>query len=1123
MAQTEHEIRAYLLGQLSEADEEQFELRLLTDPDFAEEYDIVVNEITDDYVADRFEGEELKLVEEHFFRSTQRRDKLKFALALKERKQQKDIHKRRVFPPYLAIAASILVVVGAGFGIWRVFFYQSDLNKGLVALRSAFSKERPLEARLSDFNYAPLANQRGGPAKTDYFQRDLAANLLLKEVSDHPSAKSHHALGQYYLAEHKFEPAIDQFRAALGLDPQNAKIHCDLGAALLEEAKVQSSGPDKGKELETFARSLEELNRALELNSSLLEAHFNRALVSQYMMLPRQAEAAWKDYLQRDGNSPWADEARRNLKLLEESGRQSSPNAENAIRNFLDARRSQDDKVAWEILRQNYTSAGNQVTNSLLDSLLESKTSSASTNPNSPLSLLSYLAKLELSKAGDRFTADLVRQYERASPKLRPLLADAHQHMKAGYALFTKSKFAEAIAEYNDAKLGYERAGDTVETAFVDYQLAHCYVFLPDLDKAEHVFKRLAANCEANAYRWLFAQCLFDLAHVSADSREYSKALDYSNRALAKFEQAGDVNGVLKCLTQLADVNQWLNRIDRSLEYLSRGLALASETSAAPAQRWGILVQMALDMNSVQLPTVALCYQKEALSLALETGIPLYISRSYGYLGSAYAALKRYPEAISEATQAFEIGRGIPESTGGLEIMAKSSQQLGDIRRQAGECDKAVEAYDKSILLYEKLNLDYYQYVAHKGKLLCFTAGSDELAVCEELQTVLDLSKLYRSRITVESQRNSFFDMEQSVYDLAIHYEFAKDPVKAFEYSEESRARSLLDSVQMGAKVEQKGDGPDLNLAAVANPMSLAEVQKRMPGTTQILQYILIAPAEPFLDKSKFLCIVPDKVLNRLAYGALVSPATARYLIEDYDIGIALSSSTFADLSAAAERKAGPFEEKLLIAGDPRFNKFDFASLADLPSAAREAQAVSAFYNKRRVLLRGEATETAIRSEIQSADVVHLATHYILNSRSEMLSGFPLTPERSHLAGQKNSDGFLQSYEIYGLNLSRPRLVILSACQTGVEQQYSGEGAISAARPFLAMRVPVVVASLWPVDSESSAELLVNFHRHRIRDTLPVAQALRRAQIEMIQGQDKRYRHPYYWASFLALGGRSPY
>src|SRR5712671_6081079 len=158
MAQAkEHRIGEYLLGQLTEAEEEQLELRLLTEPDFAAEYDIAVNEITDDYIVGNFAGEELKQVDEHFFKSGQRRDKLKFALALKKRKSEMDIDRRKKswFKPYLAIAASLVVLTGGGFFIWRTMSANSELNKGLAALQSAYRDERPLEARISKFDYAP--------------------------------------------------------------------------------------------------------------------------------------------------------------------------------------------------------------------------------------------------------------------------------------------------------------------------------------------------------------------------------------------------------------------------------------------------------------------------------------------------------------------------------------------------------------------------------------------------------------------------------------------------------------------------------------------------------------------------------------------------------------------------------------------------------------------------------------------------------------------------------------------------------------------------------------------------------------------------------------------------------
>ncbi len=107
------------------------------------------------------------------------------------------------------------------------------------------------------------------------------------------------------------------------------------------------------------------------------------------------------------------------------------------------------------------------------------------------------------------------------------------------------------------------------------------------------------------------------------------------------------------------------------------------------------------------------------------------------------------------------------------------------------------------------------------------------------------------------------------------------------------------------------------------------------------------------------------------------------------------------------------------------------------------------------------------------------------------------------------------------MKLPRTRLVVLSACQTGIERQYGGEGPTGFARQFIIAGVPEIVASLWPVDSEPTAQLMIAFHRHRKTDGVPTAEALRRAQLEMIEGDDPRYRRPYYWASFVAIGGFS--
>lgn len=76
------ELKRYLLGQLAEPDAERLEMRLLTEPAFVEEFDVMVDEITASYVAGQFAGEEKQQVERYFFQSPERRQKLEFMAEL---------------------------------------------------------------------------------------------------------------------------------------------------------------------------------------------------------------------------------------------------------------------------------------------------------------------------------------------------------------------------------------------------------------------------------------------------------------------------------------------------------------------------------------------------------------------------------------------------------------------------------------------------------------------------------------------------------------------------------------------------------------------------------------------------------------------------------------------------------------------------------------------------------------------------------------------------------------------------------------------------------------------------------------------------------------------------------
>jgi CHAT domain-containing protein/tetratricopeptide (TPR) repeat protein len=1162
------------------------ELRLLTDASYGDKLDVMVDVLIDQYVENVLPAEDRDRAEDYFFESAERRDKLKFALALKKRKAELDSNKRwrqKALTFYLPIAASVLITIGLGAIVWRAFFYQSDLNKGLVALQIAFHEQRPNEARISGFNYAP--EQRGGAAKIDYVQRDRAASLLLNAVVNDPSTAAHHALGKYYLAERQLDKAIDQFEAALKLDPQGAQTHSDLGAALLEAGKIHSSQPEQGKGIEEFASSLEHLNKALELDGSLLEALFNRALLYQYMMLPRQAEDDWRRYLEKDSSSKWADEARQRLKMLEQQNNKSLLNDERSRQKFFSTYEQRDDAGAWEIISRSYLTPGNTIASDLLDSYLDLEARGESVAASSKLQALSYVGQLESQRSGDHYTSDLADFYSRTNSAQRRALSRAREQVRKGYDLFIRSKGNDALSHYALAKQTFDEAGDECESDFVSYRIGHCYLFQSDFKKSDEIFRQLLQTFERKSYKWLLSQSLQRIAGIRLNFNEYSESIGYVHQALKLSEQIQDTNGILNNLIMLADEYESLNNQRQSLSFLQRGLILTQDSSVPPPHTWALFTGLALNLGSLGFHHAALEYQKEALQLALEMNRPLYISRSYDYLGLTYGSLKIYDEALRNINLAFEAGSGLSGQSIGLEMMANSSLHAGEIYRQSGVQDKGIEAYDRSIQLYNKLGSPYFAYPAHKGKLLSYIAKGDDRSIEEELQTVLGLFEQYRSKLTGESQRNTFFDVEQSIYDLAIDFAMSRkhDSQRAFEYSELSRGRSLYDAMRQGAQVSALADGPDLRLPSVSTPMTLLDIQQRMPEQAQIIQYavlddrlliwvitrtgvsteevgigsvalsdmvrdylqlinrpapgmnaqseqaaknlhdILVRPVEQFLDKAKLACIVPDKILHYLPFNALISAATGKFLVEDFSLEFSPSSTIFVDCTEQAGRRAGTIEERLLSVGDPSFDRSAFPSLLPLYSASREAAAITAYYKSSHLLLGDNAREGAVTTEIVNSHIAHFALHYVTDLRSSMLSKLLLASEHHLTSRGEEPDGVWQAHEIYRMRLPQTRLVVLSACQTGIEQQYRGEGAISIARPFIAIGVPLVIASLWPVDSDSTERLMVSFHRHRTRDRFQTAEALRRAQLEMLRDEDPRYRQPYYWAAFTAIGGYTEY
>jgi CHAT domain-containing protein len=190
-------------------------------------------------------------------------------------------------------------------------------------------------------------------------------------------------------------------------------------------------------------------------------------------------------------------------------------------------------------------------------------------------------------------------------------------------------------------------------------------------------------------------------------------------------------------------------------------------------------------------------------------------------------------------------------------------------------------------------------------------------------------------------------------------------------------------------------------------------------------------------------------------------------------------------------------------------------ALPRLVFSRREAAAIIASARQRTTLeaLDFQANRTtALSKELAQYRIVHFATHGLLDNEHPELSGLVLS-----LVGPdgKPQDGFLDLQDVYNLTLPAD-LVVLSACETGLGKEISGEGLVGLTRGFMYAGASRVVASLWKVDDVATSELMAEFYKGMLSHGLAPASALRQAQLAMLKRS--RWADPYYWAAFTLQG-----
>jgi CHAT domain-containing protein len=269
-------------------------------------------------------------------------------------------------------------------------------------------------------------------------------------------------------------------------------------------------------------------------------------------------------------------------------------------------------------------------------------------------------------------------------------------------------------------------------------------------------------------------------------------------------------------------------------------------------------------------------------------------------------------------------------------------------------------------------------------------------------------------------------------------------------------------------------------------------------------------------DGKSTLIIVPHAELGYVPFAALRNPRTGRYVVEDYAL-LQLPTAT-----------ALPLLRARVQASAERLTRSGFAPFPGvLPGSEQEVRAFSRVVADARAVTGRRATERMVRRALATDDLVHLATHGVMNARSPMFSRLELA---RGVNGSADDDGRLEVHEVLGLRL-RASLVVLSGCETATGATattafYRGEDYGTLAQAFLFAGAFNVLATLWKVRDDGAAAFARSLYaelRLPVNAGAPppeaegsVVNALSRAQRVLIASD--RYSAPFYWAGYVVSG-----
>jgi HEAT repeat protein/CHAT domain-containing protein len=480
--------------------------------------------------------------------------------------------------------------------------------------------------------------------------------------------------------------------------------------------------------------------------------------------------------------------------------------------------------------------------------------------------------------------------------------------------------------------------------------------------------------------------------------------------------------------------------------------------------------------------------------------------------------------------KAVEGGRNY-QANDSVEMESEEKRYLELARQKIAE-----GSYEESQKLLEELNLRRTNYINRRTKI--------NLADAEKQKFIVDYRKKQEEIESLSRKIQGLARDKKGGRETSA----GEDEIRRLEKEKNDKRRELQVYLTSLKKTH-----PDMAALMGAKPIELTAVQEQLPEDTAILQYLMLSDklivfvirskgidiVEAQIKRSelrerveslrkaiyakvegensrmikplsrelysnlikpidetgklkgvKVIGIAPNSFLHQLPFGVLID-SEGKYLVDRYTL-FYMNSTSILGVAMERSKQKRSGEETLLALSNPD---------GSLNYADREIADISKLFGKKMIYSKKEAKKDVIQNKQKGYSILHLSTHGIFD---------PIDSTKSHLV---MSDGNLTVEEIWGLPLKGTVLTVLSACETGVGEVLSGDDVVSLENAFIYAGTPSVVATLWKVADQSTADLMNLFYQNLVKGKTK-AEALATAQRQLRE----TYDHPFFWAPFTLRG-----